>query len=374
MIRILIVEPNFYDNGAIRISLDRASRWARLGAEVTVLVIFDEGNTGGVAVPPQVQLVIANRRPRNGKQALATAILRGSRHARRADVIVVGRELGAGVTAGRVLAMVTGRPLAITIQSDFEQSLQQHGTAEHRSRVLGAYRKAGLLVAVANGLVDRLTSVGLPRNRIVVVQNGVDVEAIQRKAELPSAIPLPPASFIMASGRLARQKGFDILLRAHALALERGCHHHLLIAGAGPDDEALKELAAELGVTRTVNFAGLLANPFPILQRAELFVLASRWEGLPLVLIEAQVLGVPVIASDCVSGPRELLAEGQYGALVPVEDVDVMAETIVGHFADPNLLKVKAYEAQAAAVSLRDADAAAKDHLGLLVGLARQHL
>lgn len=372
MFRILVLEPNFSENGAIRISLDRARRWATMGAEVTVLFVSGQSREGGVAFPAGVRMVVANGTVKSTRRMIPVAVLLGLLHARRADVIVVGRELGPALLAGSLLATITRTPLSVTVQSNFERSLQQYATSAHRNRVLTTYRRAQLLVAVARGLVGKLTDVGVSPERIAVVLNGIDVPHVLREAQAHPSLPLPALPFIMASGRLARQKGFDTLIRAHALALQQGCpQHQLVIAGDGPDRPALERLAAELGVSASVTLAGFLDNPFPVLRQATLFVLSSRWEGLPLVLTEAQALGVATVAVDCVSGPRELLADGQYGTLVPPDDVGALADAIASHFRTPELLKRKAEDGRQAAIRHLSAAGAAEQHFNLLRGLAR---
>lgn len=101
--------------------------------------------------------------------------------------------------------------------------------------------------------------------------------------------------------------------------------HRVLLLGDGPDRAALGRVAQELGLSDTVVFAGFLDNPHAVAFRAALFVLPSRWEGYSLALVEALCLGVPAVAADCVSGPREILEDGKYGRLVPVDDEEALA-------------------------------------------------
>ena len=129
-------------------------------------------------------------------------------------------------------------------------------------------------------------------------------------------------------GRLTPQKDFASLLRSFQLVRkERDCR--LVILGEGPERDALLHLADELGIREHVDLPGFVPNPYAVLARAQAFVLSSRWEGLPTVLIEAMALGVPLVAADCPSGPREILQDGAFGELVPVGDVEAMARAIV---------------------------------------------
>jgi glycosyltransferase involved in cell wall biosynthesis len=103
-----------------------------------------------------------------------------------------------------------------------------------------------------------------------------------------------------------------------------------VILGRGRLREALTTLAGSLGVDRQVDLPGFVENPYPFIRRARAFVLSSRWEGSPNVLVEALALGTPVVATDCPSGPREILAGGRFGPLVPVGDPEALAEAILG--------------------------------------------
>jgi glycosyltransferase involved in cell wall biosynthesis len=109
----------------------------------------------------------------------------------------------------------------------------------------------------------------------------------------------------------------------------------LIILGEGSERRHLEELVEQLGLREQVLLPGHRSNPFAYMRRAALFVLTSRFEGSPNVLIEALAVGVPVVATDCHSGPREILEHGTYGPLVPVGDAKQMAEAILTTLANP---------------------------------------
>jgi glycosyltransferase involved in cell wall biosynthesis len=125
---------------------------------------------------------------------------------------------------------------------------------------------------------------------------------------------------------LTHQKGFDILLPAFAELVQKGLDLHLLILGEGEERASLEDMARRLGVSNRVFMPGFQKNPYPFFTRAEVFVLSSRYEGLGNVLIEAMALGLPVISTDCPHGPREITKDGQYGILVPPDNVTALAE------------------------------------------------
>jgi GalNAc-alpha-(1->4)-GalNAc-alpha-(1->3)-diNAcBac-PP-undecaprenol alpha-1,4-N-acetyl-D-galactosaminyltransferase len=126
-------------------------------------------------------------------------------------------------------------------------------------------------------------------------------------------------------GRLSRQKGFDILIRAMAEVRSRA---RLVLIGEGPEEGMLRDLAARVGVSERVAFTGFLANPYPALAGASVFALPSRYEGFPNALVEAMSLGVPCVASRCPTGPEEIVTDGVDGILVPVEDPRALAAAV----------------------------------------------
>lgn len=166
---------------------------------------------------------------------------------------------------------------------------------------------------------------------------------------------------VIGAGRLTRQKDFATLLRAFALVLkERPLR--LLLLGDGPERERLEALAAELGISAVVDFCGFVTNPFPYIVRSDLFVLSSAWEGFGNVLVEAMALGIPVVSTDCPSGPREILHDGVLGPLVPVADPAALAEAILSTLAAP--LSSPELIAATAPYTIPQS---AKEHLALLL-------
>jgi glycosyltransferase involved in cell wall biosynthesis len=193
------------------------------------------------------------------------------------------------------------------------------------------YPRVDQIVAVSEGVAEDTAAIArIPRGRISVIRNPVITPELTILAAGPCPHPWledggPPV--ILGAGRLERQKDFPTLLRAFArLRRERPCR--LVILGDGGGREALTALAAALGVSDDLQLPGFQANPFCWMSRASLFVLSSAWEGSPNVLTEAMALGTPVVATDCPSGPREVLAGGRFGPLVPVGDAEALAEAM----------------------------------------------
>lgn len=201
-----------------------------------------------------------------------------------------------------------------------------------------AYGRADAVVAVSGGVADDLSRLtGLSRTRIAVVHNPVvDADLAQLAAQAPDHpwfAPGHPAP-LLAIGRLTAQKDFATLLDAFA-RIPEDLAPRLVILGDGAERAALEARVATLGLAGRVSMPGHVANPFAYLARARLLVLSSRFEGAPLVLIEALACGCPVVSTDCPHGPREILDGGRLGALVPVGDAPALADAIVQALRQP---------------------------------------
>ena len=228
-----------------------------------------------------------------------------------------------------------------------------------------AFKAGGVSHGVAE---DTRRITGLPAARVTVVRNPVVTPRLAELAAAPCPHPwLQPSAVpvILGAGRLTEQKDFVTLLRAFA-RMQAIRPVRLAILGEGRLRGELERLAHELGVGERVALPGFTTNPYAWMARAALFVLSSAWEGSPNVLAEALALGVPSVATDCPSGPRELLAGGRYGALVEVGDHVGLAEAMLATLAAP---PPAGHLRQA--VSDYTAEAAAQGYLGALGLTAR---
>ncbi|MEW6676314.1 MAG: glycosyltransferase [Pseudomonadota bacterium] len=194
-----------------------------------------------------------------------------------------------------------------------------------------SYPRAERIVAVSQGVADDVMAItGLPAERIRVIRNPVITGGLTVQAEAPVDHPwFDPGGVpvVLGLGRLTRQKDFPTLVRAFARVRSQR-NLRLVILGEGRDRADLLALANELGVGADLSLPGFQANPYAWLARSRLFVLSSRWEGSPNALTEALALGVPVVSTDCPSGPRELLEGGRHGPLVPVGDAEALAQAM----------------------------------------------
>ncbi|MBK1694393.1 glycosyl transferase [Chromatium weissei] len=200
------------------------------------------------------------------------------------------------------------------------------------------YPQLDLIIAVSEGVATDTAQIArIPRERIRVIRNPVITPELNSLAMEPaphSWLEQNQPPVILGMGRLQRQKDFSTLIRAFAQV--RATHDcRLIILGEGGGRAQLTELITELNLNADVILPGFQANPYAWLARAKLFVLSSAWEGSPNVLTEALALGVPVVATDCPSGPAEILNNGQYGTLVSIGDAAAMAQAMIATLNQP---------------------------------------
>lgn len=208
----------------------------------------------------------------------------------------------------------------------------------HAHEIRRLYNHADGVVCVSQGVADDVAAVtGLAPQTINVVRNPTIMSNFsslmnQDNPHLWFGPNKPPV--ILGAGSLAAVKRFEDLIQAMAGVMEeRDCR--LLILGEGKARNSLMYLAESLGIADRVQMPGFVHNVLPYMRDAALFVLASEREGSPNVLTEALACGTPVVSTDCPSGPREILAGGRYGPLIPIGDISAMQQSILSTLADP---------------------------------------
>jgi glycosyltransferase involved in cell wall biosynthesis len=352
--RVLIVHDSLSENGGVRLTLDLAERFERLGVATEVFALQPVRAGREARVPDSVKLIRGVPASGRFRFHAAGAGARLVRAARRADVVVSGSEVGLGLLATQASARVARRPYVVLVHAPLEHVLDQWVGPRLRGAARRAHRHADAAVCVSSALVEGVVANGLDADRVHVVPNAVDVRHLRRLAgeRRPGEPPV-----LLGVGRLSAEKGFDLLVRAHAELRGRGVAHRLEIVGEGPDREALLRTAAELGVADTVDLPGFVDDVPARLARASALVLTSRFEGSSLVLLEALALGVPVLSSRT-ADPLGVLRPEQ---LVDAS-VDPLVQALESHLADPEPLAV-AGQAAAAALPPWTPDAAADAYL-----------
>ncbi|MGH8158700.1 MAG: glycosyltransferase [Rhodanobacter sp.] len=333
--RILLVLPSLERGGGERVLLQLAGLFLAAGREVHVVALLGGGPLRSV-VPDGVtlhELIDADDAPKGLALAwkalpkLASLIRMVKPHA------VLSTMTGTNLLT--VLACMRAR-ISTRLVLREASSLVNTKSALKRQAMRWLYKRADGLVAVSAGVAQDLRGLGLADDRIHVIRNPVHVERLRQLA----AVGLPPvlqdnAPYVVSLGRLTEAKDFPTLLRAYATSALRGSHR-LIIVGEGEQHTNLENQIRDLGLADRVLLTGAMDNPHRVLADAALHVLSSRWEGYPNVLLEALALGVPVVATDCPHGPREILDDGRYGRLVPVGDAAALAHAMDAELEHPS--------------------------------------
>lgn len=329
---ITFLMPSAGWGGIERVNVHYSNELAKLGHKVEILLSRTENL-------PYTELLDPRIRVRSlGARHKLTAIPKVARYLKnhRPDWLITAKDHGAKVgLAAKFLARST-TPVVLGIHSTLGISVTR---ASRRLAIRFLYRKADGILAVSKGVADDLRGTfGLPSSRIRVVHNPIVTREIFDQAKEspghPWLVPGRTFSTIVACGRLGRPKDFPTLIRAFQEAREKkACR--LIILGEGPKRPELEAQVREAGLGKEIDLPGFTANPYAFFSRADLFVLSSAWEGFGNVLVEALALGTPAVSTDCQSGPREILQEGNLGHLTPVGDASELAKAILSTLYHP---------------------------------------
>ena len=214
----------------------------------------------------------------------------------------------------------------------------------------------GVSQYIASNLDQRWFARRLGR-RALVIHNALDFDRFARvdhdRGKIRRNLGIPTDVYLVGSvGRLTAQKGYDVLLESIAQVVKIFTNTYFVIIGDGENAAALKKQALDLGITDRVIFTGPRSDIEEVLYAMDLFVSSSRWEGLSTVLMEAMVVGVPIVATD-IPGNRELLQPGISAWFVPVDNAEALAEGIIEAYQKPDLSREFAIQGRQRVQSFR---------------------
>lgn len=334
--KVAIFLPSLRGGGAERMMLRLASELSRLYLFVDLILVQKEG--------PYLLELPANIRVINLESARVLFAIRKLVEYLRAEepyVLIAALE---HINVAAILAkLLSGASTRIIATVHNSRLVNSDNPARLGRRILPwftryLYPLADHIVAVSSGVADNLsTTAKLSRSQIQIIYNPVVTDDLSLKASEPvehSWFDAESTPVVLAVGRLTQQKDFSCLLRAFNL-IHSKYDLRLVILGEGEDREQLESLIKDLKLQSLVDMPGFVNNPYAYMSKSAVFVLSSAWEGLPTVLIEAMATGVPVVATDCISGPREILSNGQYGSLVKVGNTEALAEAIEAALVSP---------------------------------------
>ncbi|SDY15126.1 glycosyltransferase [Nitrosomonas sp. Nm58] len=335
--------------GAQRRSLLLARGFVARGCAVDLIVVHAEGPFR-TAVAPGIRLLAlepcASRLPVirriKGLWVISSLFALARYLATTRPDVLLATSIPANLAAlwGRTLSR-THTPTVITANLNLTKATAKWGALvakRLRWLIARAYGGAQAVIAISRGVADDLITVtGIPEKRVFSIYNPLDLERVTRQSretvEHPwLAVGAPPV--VLAVGKLKRQKDYPTLVQAFA-RVRAHREARLVILGEGEERARIERLVKILGVEADVYLPGFVENPFAWMARVSVFVLASAWEGLSNVLLEALACGCTIVSTDCPSGPREILADGAFGHLVPVGDDAALAAAIAAALSAP---------------------------------------
>lgn len=340
--RILVATNALHGGGAQRVNQAIAQGLAALGAHASILTVRPAPRSAiqPTAIGPDVIDLGIRAWPRWTRAPLVLLRLLGAVRHQRVDAVISGSfGLNQILLLARLLRILRV-PVVVVEHLGVEFRLdvlgrRNRGTMLIMRRILRAlYRRGDAIVAVSHGVAREFERVlELPADSVRTVYNPIDVRSIRESiGQRPSdsfadAFETLPRPIVVSAGRLEPQKDHRTFLRAFSLLPEedRGT---LLILGEGSLRSELTAASLELGIADRVHLPGHMENPWWFMARSDVFALSSRYEGFALVLAEALACGLPVVATDCPSGPREILAGIPETWLTEVGEADGLRHAI----------------------------------------------
>ena len=325
--------PSLFGGGAERVVLNLCNGWSRAGHKVNIVVAEASGAFRD-QIPINVELVnLGTIKVRKSIGKLAQYI-----DDRRPDVLC-SHLSHANIAAIRAVRKSNAKPKCVVVE---HLTMSAYKGVKLRDKFIRpiarrVYKHADAIIAVSKGAArDLEQTLSLPPESVHVIYNPVVTDTMMNKANLDNdqrwfqdEVPV-----VLGVGRLTPQKDFTTLISAFAIARKQRALR-LVLLGTGELQSKLESQVRSLGLEEDILLAGFSKNPYSWMTQANLFVLSSRWEALPTVLIEAMACGCNVVATDCPSGPAEILVEDLARGLVPVGDSDKMAEKILYMLQNP---------------------------------------
>lgn len=321
--RLAVLLPDLRPGGAERMRVRMAKYWAEQGHHVEFLLCRREGELLGW-IPESNVFNLHAPRIRGALWPLVNYL-----REKRPDALLAG--MWPLTVLAPLAAKLSGYKGRVVISEHAPQSLTYASKGFLHAALMTAsmrllYPMADARVAVSLGVAEDMSRLAnLPRDAVSVIHNPAATgREVTRGVSFPAGALDGP--LILAVGALKSVKRHDLLISAFARLSFRGAR--LYVLGEGSERRRLERLIDKLELRSRVFLPGYVPDPTPWYAQADLFVLSSDHEGFGNVIVEALEQGLPVVSTDCPHGPREILADGAYGMLVPVGDVDAMANAI----------------------------------------------
>lgn len=322
--KIFFVLPSLNGGGAERVFINLAEVFTEEYSrdfDVTLVVFSGTGQYQHL-IPKNIRVLdLGVKRTRHALISLFRLMLK-----QRPDVVI--STLHAISLVGLVLLFMTKRPIHITrLANPYLYDASRLSLLE-RFIYRWALLSSTMIITLTERMKEEIVSVlDVRETKVQVISNPFDIEQIRSRSEILLNEEMEHPAILMC-GRLAEQKEYRIALSSFKIFIQKFPSANLYILGEGALKEELLNIAYELNISKAVKFLGFQPNPYQYMTHADIFLLTSKYEGFPNVLVEALAVGIPVVSTDCFTGPAEILQGGKYGDLVPVGDINAIAQRL----------------------------------------------
>jgi len=352
--KLSVVLPSLSLGGAERMHIDLAGEWLRLGHEVDFVLFRKEGDLLGV-VPAGARVTdLGADRFRDALFPLRTYL-----RTHRPDALLAA--MWPCTTIAVLAARTCGVPVRVAVSehSILSKTFAGQGILQRaflRMSMALSYRLAQVRIAVSCAVAQECGRLAfMPQGKMTVIHNPAAKGLPPKQPPTPPELVEVQRPIILAVGRLKEVKNFPLLIDAFARLLQR-MDATLFILGEGEARPALEAQVARLGLTGRVVLPGFRLDPGPWYATADLLALSSSHEGFGNVLVEAMEHGLSIVSTNCPGGPREVLADGEFGTLVPMGDPDAFSDAMVRALktpTDPDALRARAREFSVQTIAAR---------------------
>jgi len=328
---VLIVLPSLAGGGAERVMVGLANALATRRCDVTMLVVSAENNVYENEVDTGVSVVYLHR-----KRMLSAFFLLRSKFSHQKDATVITTMAHSSIVCWFAKVLSKNNANFIAREAASPATLHPGKVSAplyfYRYLVGFVYRHSEYVVSTNAGMFQQLlTYYGIKEAKLKTIPNPVDMSLLLKYKDLKPQILADSTDldrFILAVGRLEPIKDYPTLLRSFSIVCEKISDINLVILGEGSERDVLEKLALELGIEDRIFMLGFIDNPFYFMNRCDLFVLSSIYEGFPNVLVQALSSGVACVSTDCPPGATEILSSDSFGDIVPVGDHRSMGNKI----------------------------------------------
>lgn len=228
-------------------------------------------------------------------------------------------------------------PLIISVRTNVKERYKKQNKIQNfLIKILYKLRAVNKIVTLSNGVKEILIkNYYINKKKIITIYNGINSKEVKSKIKEELNLGIieifqnPKIIKFITMGRLIELKGHKSLITAFSKVKEHLPNSRLFIIGDGPLKEEYQSLINDLNLKDHIILLGLVKNPYKYLANSDIFVFSSLFEGFGMAILEAIACGLPVISTDCETGPREILNNGEYGMLVRVDDSDDLAEKMI---------------------------------------------